>query len=116
MQHRIAAFGITLAIASTALWAAPGDAWYGTGKDEDKVHHPPLEAAPAEREPTISYDERRTVLASRDELAPERYETREYMAQAPAARDPNYDPRHPQTGQLIGRGLFNRVGPNDFGA
>jgi len=27
----------------------------------------------------------------------------------------NWDPRNPQRGQLLDRGLFNRQGPNDFG-
>lgn len=119
MKHpRIAAFGITLAISSTALWAAPGDAWHGTYKDEDKIHRPPMEAAQSQPESSTygsTYGERLAEApAARDYYyAPEQ---RESTPEAPAHTARLYDPRHPQTGQLIERGLFNKTGPNDFGA
>lgn len=113
-RDRIAAFGITLAISSVAAWAAPGDAWYGTSKDEDKVERPPLDATPAPAE-SITYEERINAPTTREELVliPE---PRESVIEVPVQRAPPYDPRHPQKGQLLERGLFNRTGPNDFGA
>jgi hypothetical protein len=111
-QRRLAGFGLTLAIASTAVWAAPGDAWHGT-RDEDKAARPPLEAAPWPSESTTSLDARIEAPAAREYYAPE---VREMPVEPPAPSDPNYDRRHPQTGQLIERGLFNKAGPNDFGA
>lgn len=116
MQRRhIAVLGITLAMSSTALWAAPGDAWEGTYKDEDKVRQPPMESAPLRPESSLRDEERAAAHASpefipvvpRESLAPE---SQRNLAEPP------YDPRHPHTGQLIERGLFNRTGPNDFGA
>lgn len=113
-RPRIAAFGITLAISSTALWAAPGDAYLGTYEDEDKVRRPSMEAAPLRPESNIQYDERTTLAPpAREELSPAPYDR---AIEVPAQRTPHYDPRHPHTGQLIERGLFNRTGPNDFGA
>ena len=117
----IAAFGTTLALASTALWATSFDATRGTYDDGRTAEPPRVEVAPIQRAPTV-YErqpapEAREELATdmRTELAPEP-ETRELVAAAPTTRLPHYDPRHPHTGQLIDRGLFNRTGPNDFGA
>jgi hypothetical protein len=117
MQRSRNILGITLAIAlsSTAALAAPGDAWYGTYEDEDKVQRPPLAAAtPQQRNEELArYEERlaEPVVVEREYLAPE---PRERILVAPAS--PPYDPRHPNTGALIERGLFNKTGPNDFGA
>ena len=109
-RSRIATFGITIAISSSALWAAQGDAWRGTSEDERKTHPPALEASPMRPESTVAEDERAAARSARGDVPYER------LAEAPVQRTPPYDARHPQTGQLIERGLFNRAGPNDFGA
>ena len=115
----IAAIGITLAISSGATWAAPGDASHGTFRDEDKQQRSLLEPTPTPPESATTYNEPLAVPPVREGMAPvpEASERRDYWVEAPAPRTaPHYDPRHPQTGQLIERGLFNRTGPNDFGA
>ena len=111
----IAALGITLAVASTAIPAASFDATRGTYDTEIRSQQPLLEAAPERSESAIA--EERTASVTQPEFIP--IVPREYLApesQINLAQAPRYDPRHPQSGQLNGRGLFNRAGPNDFGA
>ena len=107
----IAVLGITLAISSTTLWA--GDASSEPPKTPDHVQAMPEPTTPPRTESRATYEERLTAPITRDEMSREQ---RERMAYAPQPASPRYDPRHPQTGQLIDHGLFNRTGPNDFGA
>ena len=114
MQRPIATFGIILAISSTAVSAAPGDAGQATYE-----HHPdtaltaPSEATSSQLESTIVDHERTNALIARDNP---RLAWRDGGFEPDAQTTPHYDRRHPQTGQMIERGLFNRTGPNDFGA
>jgi hypothetical protein len=75
----------------------------------------PMETISQEAEPLATIPEERVSSPmTREELAPERRALA--INEAPAYAPPQYDPRHPHTGHLIDRGLFNRTGPNDFGA
>ncbi|HET9576945.1 MAG TPA: hypothetical protein VFP44_03910 [Usitatibacter sp.] len=115
---RTALAGATLALAATGAFAAPGDAWYGTNRDTERVivtepHFGPLQPGEADRV-TVYYDEP-------SQPAPAIVE-REY-ATAPAydvvvvepVRDNDLFVVEPRTHPRIGRGLFPDRGPNDFG-
>ena len=114
MQRPIATFGFILAISSTAVSATPGDAAQATYQ-----HHPdtaltaPSEGTSSQLESTIVDNERTTARIARDDP---RYAWRDQELDSNTHRTPHYDRRHPQNGQMIDRGLFNRTGPNDFGA
>ena len=76
---------------------------------------PPMATITHDAQPLATIDEERvSAPMTREELAPERRELA--INEAPAYAPHGYDPRHPHTGQWIDRGLFNRTGPNDFGA
>jgi hypothetical protein len=113
-----AATGVALAIATTAAFAAPGDAWYGTNRPGERVittpSFGPLAPETSERV-TVYYDEP-------VQPAPVIVE-REYVTTPPLAdvvvvepvRESGLFHVEPRTYSRIGRGLFPDKGPNDFG-
>ena len=116
-RPRIAVLALGLAAASTGAIAASGDAWYGTNRYSDVVIATPVEVTRVHTDPAI---EDRVVYTER--VASPVYVEREYVVlDAPeyvviAREDPLFDPLHPQMGQRVGQGLFNKEGLNDFGA
>ena len=116
-RPRIAALALALAAASTGAVAAAGDTWYGTNRHSDVVIETPVEVTRADTYPAI---EDRVIYEER--IASPAYVEREYVIlDGPEyvvvpREDPLFDPLHPQMGQRVGQGLFNRKGPNDFGA
>ena len=108
----IAAIGITLAVSSTALMAQSFDASRGTY--QESVTSPQVALEPMPQESTMAEESRASATIERREFRA--LEPREPMMDSQPQRSANYDWRHPHTGQLIERGLFNRIGPNDFGA
>jgi hypothetical protein len=117
-RPRIAVLAIALAAASTGVMAAAGDRWYGTNRNAEIVVTTPVEISRVHTEPVI-LDEPRVVYAER--VAAPVIVEREYVVSEPryvviADPDLGYDPLNPETGPTIDRGLFNRSGPNDFGA
>ena len=112
-----AAIGITLALATTAVSATSFDATRGTYDDESRGQRPYFatsseRAERPERQESAIVEEPAAMPVAREELEPE---NRAQVATAQPRTLPQYDPRHPHTGPLIDRGLFNRTGPNDFG-
>ena len=118
-QTRIAA-GIVLALASTAAMAASGDRWYGSNTQREVVRDPIvvervyLDGVPAYPERGVIYEERYVrpapVIVERTYVVgPETYDLRRGGYEDPVKR------LNPETGHLIGQGLFNKTGPNDFG-
>lgn len=117
-RPELAALALALAAASTGAVAAAGDRWYGAGRETA----PPIEVTRVYEEPVlierdrVIYQER---IASPVEERPVIVE-REYVVREPAyrvvPREAYFDPLHPQWGHGIGTGLFNKTGPNDFGA
>ena len=108
----IAAFGITLAISSAALWAASGDSSSRVPM-EQRERGTSAEAATDWPESTMAESESTAAFIARDDVVELRSSDR--MIDRTEQRTPYYDPRLPQNGQVIDRGLFNRTGPNDFG-
>lgn len=111
---------LALALSSTAAMAAAGDAWYGTNRDREYVTIP-IEQVVRTTPDTIVIYEDRALLPS----APVIVERREYVY------EPLYAPReivvlreerdyvdalNPSTDRRLGRGLFPKTGPNDFGS
>ena len=119
MKHpRIAALGIAFAaLASASALAADGDRWYGSNSPSYDVAVPAPNVPMTSAQPQTVYTvepvtvEREVVVQDlpRDVVVYQPYG----YAHGPDGR--LYDPHHPQEGQLVGRGLFNRQGPNDFG-
>ena len=113
----IALLGAALALSSTAALAAAGDRWHGSNR-YDYSRTEPVEVtrvAPAE---VLAYEERyeRTYPAP---VYVEREYRYEYEPREVYVYRDNADytkPLNPQTGHYIGRGLFNKRGPNDFGS
>lgn len=108
----LAAFAVT----STGALAAAGDAWYDTNRGTRDAPRATVDFGPREPERFVEV-ERDTapayVIVEREPLYT--LETRDgYVVERGA--DPLYHPWHPQQGQRIERGLFNRKGPNDFGS
>ena len=116
-RPRIATLAIALAAASTGAVAAAGDTWYGTNRHNEVVIETPVEVTRVHTDPAL---EDRVVYEER--IASPVYVEREYVVLDEPAyvvisrEDPLFDPLHPQMGQRVGQGLFNRKGPNDFGA
>ncbi len=117
---RIAILGLALtACASASALAADGDRWYGSNAPVYEV------AVPANTPPVSSVDGDRVydtepATVDRDYVVVE--PARDVVVYQPygyvySYGDDSrlYDRHHPQQGQLVGRGLFNRSGPNDFG-
>ena len=125
MKHpRVATLSLALAaLASAGALAADGDRWYGSNAPSYDLAVPassvPLTASQPETVYTVE-----PVTVAREFVAPE--PPRDVVVYQPYvySYDPRYaygrdmrlyDPHHPSEGQLVGRGLFNRRGPNDFG-
>lgn len=116
-RTRIAA-GLVLALASTAGLAATGDRWYGTNRGI--VYEPIVEPIVVERvvsDRGLLYPDREIVYVERDVTRAPVIVERRYV-------EPGYvglyesnmvKPLNPETGHLIGHGLFNTWGTNDFG-
>ena len=118
-RPRIAALAFALAAASTGAIAAAGDTWYGTSRDTVVLTTPGEEVVRIYNDP--AYVDRDRVIYE-ERIASPVYVEREYVVlDGPdyvviSREDPLFDPLHPQTGQRVGQGLFNRKGLNDFGA
>ena len=117
-SRTVLATALALGLASTAALAAPGDRWYGTYRGESYVVTPDVTYIEREPRDVVVYEERRYVAPT--QRAPIWVDGRWVYADPNEVyyivRDPRaYIPTDPQTGQLIGHGLFNREGPNDFG-
>lgn len=116
-QTRITA-GLVLALASTAVFAASGDQWYGThrGIVYEPIVEPIRVDVVSDRE--LLYPDRELVYVERDVMSAPLIVDRSYVER------PGYGvyesnmikPLNPETGHLIGHGLFNTRGPNDFGS
>lgn len=116
----IAALAATL---STGALAVSGDAWYGTNRADPTFRAEP--DAPMQHENRVIYEERiataPTYLVPGEYIIAQPREVIVYSTPAPTtywytySTTPAFDPLHPQQGQVVGRGLFNRNGPNDFG-
>lgn len=121
-RPRIAALALALAGASTGAVAAAGDTWYGSSRNTVVITTPGEEVVRVYNDPL--YVDRDRVIYQERIAAPviERpvVVEREYVVYEPAyavvPREAYYDPLHPQSGHGIGTGLFNKTGPNDFGA
>ena len=112
-QTRIAA-GLVLALASTAGMAASGDQWYGTNRGI--VHEPIVVERVVVPEREILYPDREIVYIEREVRAPVIVERRYVEPGYAGLYESNMvKPLNPETGHLIGQGLFNKWGPNDFG-
>lgn len=114
--HIAAAFATALTLGPMAAMAASGDAWYGTNRVYTEGVAP-IEVTRVEVERPLIIEER----SAAEPIVVER----EYLVREPAyvvvtRDDPAYDDRlfyvMPEPDSRIERGLFNRQGPNDFGA
>ena len=104
---------IALAFSAPAALAASGDAWYDTNRDLESVRISPVEVTRAEPDRVVVYEERTVrpapMIVERDSL----YAPREIVVYR-EERD-LVDMLNPHTDHRVGRGLFPRRGPNDFG-
>lgn len=119
-RPKLAVLALALAAASTGALAAAGDRWYGTNRD--LVVSTPVEVTRVYNEPVLLENDR---VIYRERIAAPVIERpvlveRDYVVYEPVysvvPREAYFDPLHPQSGHGIGTGLFNRTGPNDFGA
>lgn len=121
-RSNLAVLAAALAAASTGAIAAAGDTWRGSSRDTVVITTPGEEVVRVYNDPyyvdgdRVVYQERiagpvieRPIVVERDYVI---YEP----AYAVVPREAYFDPLHPELGQGIGTGLFNRKGPNDFGA
>ena len=117
-RTRIAA-AIALALASTAAMAVSGDRWYGANteivREPVVVERVYLDRYPAYPERGVIYEERYVrpapVIVERTYVVT----GPEYVVPRGGYEDP-VKALNPETGHLIGQGLFNKKGPNDFGS
>lgn len=122
MKRPIAMLGIALAaVGTTAAVAGSGDTWQGTYRGDTYVRVAPSSEITIERvapREVIVYDDRYYVAQGTPVIVDRRYVYEPVSGYYYVYRDPTvmYDPLHPQMGQLIDHGLFNRHGPNDFGS
>jgi hypothetical protein len=118
---RTAAIAIALALSSTAAMAATGDAWYGTNRD--LVTSSPTGVEVSTREPAQAYYyvarsdrpvivQREYIVTDPSEVVVSRDDANDFRYSAP---EPLFSVE-PRAYSRIERGLFNRKGPNDFGA
>ena len=115
-SRTVIATALALGLASTAAFAATGDRWYGTYRGETYVVTPDVTYVEREPRDVIVYEERYVTTPRTPILVDGRYVYAEPSEVYYIVRDPRANiPTDPQTGQLIGHGLFNREGPNDFG-
>ncbi len=132
-MHRryLAAIGTTLALATLAPGVVNAQANAPAANDPRLSQFSPMAPAPAEPAYPSSQPDYQTTPAAPATANPVYPEP--YVAPAPSVEEreaivtpPDVivepapplatTPAHPETGGIIGRGLFNRTGPNDFGA
>lgn len=114
-MKRIALAAALAALSTTAAMAAPGDAWYGTNRDDRVIVAPTVtytQPAPTERV-TVYYDE---PVQTAPVIVEREYVTAPYgVVVAEPVRDDRFFYVEPRTYSRIGRDLFPKKGPNDFG-
>lgn len=118
MKPLRSALAAAAALAATGVFAASGDAWYGTNRDTDRVivtgpQFGPLPPDTPDRV-TVYYDQPADpapVIVEREYVASPPYGV---VVVEPAHEDGLFvvEPREYPS---IGHGLFPKKGPNDFG-